>query len=40
MREKCKECGNCSFEWVDFTNKTVYECEQCKTRYYEEEVGE
>ncbi len=34
---KCNECGNTSFEWVDFTNKSVYECVQCKTKYYEEE---
>lgn len=32
--EKCNECGNPSFEWVDFTAKSVYECEQCKTKFY------
>lgn len=34
---KCKECGNNSFNWVDFTAKSVKECEQCKTRFYDDE---
>ena len=37
MIERCKECNNPGFTYVDFTSKSVYECDQCKTKYYEEE---
>jgi predicted Zn-ribbon and HTH transcriptional regulator len=32
--EKCKECNNTDFEYVEFTSKSVCQCTQCKTEYY------
>ena len=32
--DRCNECHNPEFEYVDYTSKTVCECTQCKTKFY------
>lgn len=34
---KCEECGNCDFEYKDYSNKTIKICGQCKSESYEED---
>ena len=40
---RCEECNNPvanDWKYIDFTNKTVVECSQCKTKYYTESIEE
>lgn len=41
--ENCRECG-CAigecWEFVDYSNKNIVECPQCKERYYIEDLEE